>query len=150
MQPATRPRRSLQTALVTVEAGPGETDPLPVLMQVGADARRASARMSWLEARTLADLLEHAVEDHDPDAVVQRRGSVAPVDVSTSHGHADWQRALVRLGASGTVEMTGTSVIVEHDTGVNETLRLHAPEGTRVEQVRQMVIAAAAALGVMR
>ncbi|MGH6691142.1 MAG: hypothetical protein ACREF4_10765 [Gammaproteobacteria bacterium] len=83
---------------------------------------------------TAADMLDGAV----------------PVDVSTDHDWHAWQRALVRLGASGAIEMTGCAVIVEFDTDENATLRLHAPEGTGVERVREAVRAAAVALGVMR
>jgi hypothetical protein len=138
-----------QAVIVTVEAGRGETDPLPVLTLVGKDARHA-VRMEWREAEALADLLARAVEDHDPDVVVQprMRGNVAPADLSTEYGHDDWQRALVRIGASGTIEMTGTAVVVEHDA-TDDTLRLHAPERTEVDRVREVVRAAAIALGLM-
>jgi hypothetical protein len=68
--------------------------------------------------------------------------------VSTDYGHDDWQRALVRLGASGTLEMTGTAVVIEHDA-MDETLRLHAPERTDLKRVREVVRAAAVALGII-
>ncbi len=68
--------------------------------------------------------------------------------VSTDYGHDDLQRALVRIGASGTLEMTGTAVVIEHDM-MDDTLRLHATERTDLERVREVVRAAAVALGLM-
>jgi hypothetical protein len=67
---------------------------------------------------------------------------------TTDYSHDDWQRALVRIGASGTLEMTGTAVIIEHDA-TDDTLRLHAPARTDVERVREVVRAAANALGII-
>src|SRR5918994_1954014 len=74
-------------------------------------------------------------------------GQLAAAAGSTEYGHDDWQRALVRLGASDTLEMIGTAVVIEHDI-VDETLRLHAHERTDVERVREVVRAAAVALGI--
>ena len=67
---------------------------------------------------------------------------------TTDRSHDDWQRALVRLGASGTLEMTGTAVVIEHDT-MDDTLRIHAPERTDLDRVREVVRAAAVALGIV-
>ncbi|HMG31365.1 MAG TPA: hypothetical protein VK585_14725 [Jiangellaceae bacterium] len=112
---------------------------------------RRSARLDWREAEAMAGLLEQAIEDHDPDAIVERRmkTSIAmPIEVSTDYSADDWQRALVRIGASGTIEMTGTAVVVEHDA-TDETLRVHAPARTDVDRVREVVRVAAVALGVI-
>jgi hypothetical protein len=67
-----------------------------------------------------------------------------------AHSLDDWQRALLRLDASEALETTDAAILVEHDAGPNELLRVHAPAGTSVEQVREAVVAAAVALGVMR
>lgn len=77
------------------------------------------------------------------------RDQVVTAYLTTAHSHDDWQRALVRLGASGTLEATGMVVVIEHDA-TDETLRLHAPERTDVDRVREVVGAAAVTLGVMR
>ena len=146
---------NVQAVLVTVEAGRGEVDPLPVVALAGdGESFRRSVRLDWREAEALAGLLERAIEDFDPDAIVQRhmlgdqRGNTTSVEVSTAHSHDDWQRALVRIGASGTLEATGTAIVVAHDA-TDETLRLHAPERTDVERVREVVSAAAVALGIV-
>jgi hypothetical protein len=65
---------NVQAVIVTIEAGRGEVDPLPVLTQAGdGESFRRSVRLDWREAEALAGLLERAIEDHDPDAIVQRR-----------------------------------------------------------------------------
>jgi hypothetical protein len=114
-----------QAVIVTCEAGRPETDPLPVLALVGKDPRH-TVRMEWPEAARVADLLARAAEQHGPDAIVQGRGNLRSPEVSTDHSADDWQRALVRIGASGTIEMTGTAVVIEHDA-TDDTLRLYAP-----------------------
>ena len=141
---------NVRAVIVTVEPGRGEVDPLPVVTLVGdGESFRRSVRLDWREAEALAGLLARTVESNDPDSLVQRgmRSKVGPADVGTEHSHADWQHALVRLGASGTLEATGTAVVVEHDA-VDQVLRLHAPQRTEVERVREVVRAAAVALGI--
>jgi hypothetical protein len=142
---------NVQAVIVTIEAGRGEVDPLPVLTQAGdGESFRRSVQLDWREAEALAGLLARAIEDHDPYAIVARgvRPTAESIDVRTDYGHDDWQRALVRLGASGTLEMAGTAVVLEHDT-TDETLRLHAPARTDLERVREVVHAAAVALGMV-
>ena len=100
---------SISAVLVTVEAGWGEADPMPVLTMAGKDGDRVtrrSVRLTWREAAALAGWLVRAVESLDPDRLAQRR---APVDVRTHHEAGEWEHALLRLGASGTLEATGTA-----------------------------------------
>jgi len=64
---------TVQAVLVTVECGRAEVDPLPVVTLVGdGEASRRPVRLGWREALTLARMLVRAVEEHDPDAIVQR------------------------------------------------------------------------------
>ena len=142
----TRFDNNVQAVIVTIEAGRGEIEPLPVVTLVGdGESFRRAVRLDWSEASALAGLLARAVESHDPDRLAQRR---APVDVRTHHEASEWEHALLRLGASGTLEHTGTAVVVEHDA-TDDTLRLHAPERTDLERVREVVRAAAVQLGII-
>ena len=140
------PWNTVAAVLVTIEAGAQETDPLPVVSLVGKHTPRLSARLTWREAGSLANLLARTIENHDPGGVLL--GRVASVDVSTDHSADDWERALLRIGASGTLEATGTAVVVEHDA-TDDTLRIHAPERTDVDRVREAIRAAAVALGIV-
>ena len=73
------PSPSTSTVLVTIEAGPGETEPLPVLTLAGLTERgrviRLSARMTWREAGELGGLIDVAAlaVDRDPINAGERR-----------------------------------------------------------------------------
>jgi hypothetical protein len=139
---------AVAAVLVTLEAGWGETDPMPVLTMAGKDGDRVtrhSVRLTWCEAEALADWLGRSLvwSPHPRRQETSRRH-----EVSTDHEASEWEHALLRIGASGTLEATGTAVVVEHDA-TDDTLRLHAPERTDVERVREVVRAAAVALGIV-
>jgi hypothetical protein len=51
---------TVSAVLVTVEAGPAESEPLPVVALGGKLAPSASVRLTWAEAATLAQLLADA------------------------------------------------------------------------------------------
>jgi hypothetical protein len=140
------PWSPVKAVVVTVEAGRNETEALPVVTLVSHDGERVSrlsARLTWREAGDLAGLL-----DRSTGAQPNVREQVAAAAVTTAHSHKQWQHALLRLGASGALEATGTAIVVEHDT-VEETLRIHAPERTDVDRVREIVRVAAVRLGIV-
>ena len=135
-----------KAVVVTVEAGRNETEALPVVTLVSHDGERVarlSARLTWREAGDLAGLLDRST-GAQPNVWEQ----VAAAALTTEHSHDQWAHALLRLGASGTLEANGTAIVIEHDA-IDETLRLHAPERTDVDRVREVVRAVAVALGII-